>query len=120
MKRRPGKAGAGVLGSKQQRDPRAPAKAAGSETPWLSRKDWASGVMRDNVGLHLDVYVVAFMGIVFLAAAFGFYHERSHLAPQGGYGPYIPLVVSGLLGAGLTLKAVHLTMSWVQYGGSRL
>jgi hypothetical protein len=76
--------------------------------------------MRDNVGLHLDVYVVAFMGIAFLAASYGFYHDLPRLAPDGGYGPFIPLVIFGLLGAGLTLKAVHLVLRWLKYGGSQL
>ena len=76
--------------------------------------------MRDSVGLHLDVFVIAFMGLVFLAVAFGFYHERLHLAPDGGFGPFIPMATFGLVGAGMTLKAVHLVMSWARYGRSRL
>ena len=60
------------------------------------------------------------MGLVFLAVALGFYHERLHLAPDGGFGPFIPMAIFGLVGAGMTLKAVHLVMSWARYGRSRL
>jgi len=113
-----------VLGANQQNNPIGPASGAGSglpyEQPWLKRKDWAAGIMRDSVGLHLDVFVIAFMGLVFLAAAFGFFHERLHLAPDGGFGPFIPMTVFGLVGAGMTLRAVHLVMSWARYGRSRL
>jgi hypothetical protein len=113
-----------VSGSNQQSSPLGPANKAGfgmpAEKPWLKRKDWAAGVMRDSVGLHLDVFVIAIMGPIFLFASFGFYHERAHLAPDGGYGPFIPMAIFGLLGAGLTLKAIHLVMSWFRYGRSRL
>src|SRR5579863_10551740 len=76
--------------------------------------------MRDSVGLHLDVFVIAFMGLVFLAASIGFYLERTQLAPEGGFGPFIPMAIFGLVGAGMTLRAVHLVVSWVSYGRSRL
>ncbi|HXQ42341.1 MAG TPA: hypothetical protein VN821_13805 [Candidatus Udaeobacter sp.] len=113
-----------MSGSNQQNSALGPADAVASgspgEKPWLKRKDWAAGIMRDSVGLHLDVFVIAFMGLVFLAVAFGFYHERLHLAPDGGFGPFIPMAIFGLVGAGMTLKAVHLVMSWARYGRSRL
>ncbi|MFI5382189.1 MAG: hypothetical protein ACHRHE_23070 [Tepidisphaerales bacterium] len=113
-----------MSGSNQQNNPLGPAGEAASgsphEKPWLKRRDWAAGIMRDSVGLHLDVFVIAFMGLVFLAVAFGFYHERLHLAPDGGFGPFIPMTIFGLVGAGMTLKAIHLVTSWVRYGRSRL
>ena len=61
------------LGSDQQNNRIAavgePKRASLADKPSLSRKDWAAGVMRDNIGLHLDVYVIAFMGIAFLGAS---------------------------------------------------
>ena len=59
------------LGSDQQNNRIAavgePKRASLADKPSLSRKDWAA--MRDNIGLHLDVYVIAFMGIAFLGAS---------------------------------------------------
>ena len=109
-----------VLGANQQNSAIGPAVASPSEQPWLKRKDWAAGAMRDSVGLHLDVFVIGFMGLIFLAASVEFYRERSHLLPDGGLGSFIPATIFGLLGAGLALKAVHLVMSWARYGRSRL
>ncbi|HLY57830.1 MAG TPA: hypothetical protein VKS60_19870 [Stellaceae bacterium] len=87
--------------------------------PWLSRKDWSRGVMRDNVGLHADVYVLILFGPVFLAASVEFYRERLHLGPPGS-GFWLPVTILGLSGAGMTFRAIQLLWRWVAYGGSRL
>ena len=87
--------------------------------PWLSRKDWSRGVMRDTVGLHADVYVLAIFGPILLAASVEIYRERLHLGPPGG-GVWLPVATLGLLGAALTFRAIQLLWRWLAYGGSRL
>jgi hypothetical protein len=42
-----------------------------SDPPWLARKDWVRGTLRDNVALRPDVYIFTFVGPVFLAIAVG-------------------------------------------------
>jgi len=73
-----------------------------------------------NGGLHLEVYVVGVLGMVLLALSFLFLRELPLFEPGGGYGPFIPLLIRGLLGAGLTLRAIHLLSRWLKYGGSQL
>ncbi len=76
--------------------------------------------MRDAIGFHLDIYVVGILGIAFLAAGYGFFIERAQLIPGGGYAPFAPAAMFGLLGAALSLKAFHLLVSWIRFGRSHL
>ena len=84
------------LGSDQQNNRIAavgePKRASLADKPSLSRKDWAAGVMRDNIGLHLDVYVIAFMGIAFLGASFGLFHKNRKADPSDWKKRTSPLV----------------------------
>jgi hypothetical protein len=96
-----------------------PSNVSAAGKPWLARKDWAAGVMRDSPTRHLDVYVLAVLGPALLAFAVAFWLHPP--AGQGsGWGLYLPVAISGPLGAGLTLRAFHLLMTRVRYGVSQL
>jgi hypothetical protein len=56
--------------------------------------------LRDAVGFHLDIYVVAVLGLALLGTSYGLIVERARVVPGTGYGSFILGVALGLLGEG--------------------
>jgi hypothetical protein len=95
-----------------------------SDAPWLARKDWAAGTLRDNVALRPEIYILAFVGPVFLAIAVGgtysIVNDWLHSRPQSDPGVVLVALFFGLAGFGLTFRSVQLIWRWLVHGGSRL
>jgi hypothetical protein len=95
-----------------------------SDAPWLARKDWAAGTLRDNVALRPEIYILAFVGPVFLAIAVGgtysIVNDWLHSRPPSDPGVVLVALFFGLAGFGLTFRSVQLIWRWLVHGGSRL
>ena len=66
-----------------------------SDAPWLLRKDWAGDILRDNVALRPEIYILAFVRPVFLAIAVGgtysIVNDWLHGRPQSDPGVILAL-----------------------------
>jgi hypothetical protein len=95
-----------------------------SDAPWLARKDWAADTLRDNVALRPEIYILAFVGPVFLAIAVGgtysIVNDWLHGRPPNDPGVVLVALFCGLAGFGLTFRSVQLIWRWLVHGGSRL
>jgi hypothetical protein len=91
-----------------------------ARAPWLGRDDWARGIMYDNPGISLDLWVPGLMGSIFLAIFIAFAWNPPWQMRDSGWPALFPLFILGPLGIGLTVRTVYLVMRWIEYGGSRL
>jgi hypothetical protein len=88
--------------------------------PWLARKDWASGTLYYNAGFDLELWVTGVLGPALLGSFIAFLLALPGQIPDHGVGALVPVLILGPFGIGLTLRAVHLVIRWIKYGGSRL
>ena len=68
--------------------------ASGSDTPWLARKDWASGELRYNAGVKPGLFVGC-IGLILLILAFPFAANLPHSIRAYGSYMLIPLLILG-------------------------
>jgi hypothetical protein len=67
--------------------------ASGSDTPWLARKDWASGELRYNAGVKPGLFVGC-IGLILLILAFPFAAILPHSIRAYGSHMLIPLLMT--------------------------
>src|SRR5215472_3483063 len=92
----------------------------GSDQPWLTRKDWASGDLYYSVMRDTSTFIVSGFGVILLLVGFGFGVSLPELLRKGGYGACLPLLVTGSIGMALTTRGVRVMIRWIKYGGWRL
>ena len=89
--------------------------ASDSDTPWLARKDWASGQLCYNAGVKPGIFIGC-IGLILLILAFPFAADLPHsIRPYGSY-MLIPLLILGTLGFAVTVHAVRLTIGGIPKG----
>jgi len=89
--------------------------ASDSDTPWLARKDWASGQLCYNAGVKPGIFIGC-IGLILLILAFPFAADLPHsIRPYGSY-MLIPLLILGTLGFAVTVHAVRLTIGGIKTG----
>ena len=89
--------------------------ASGSDTPWLARKDWASGELRYNAGVKPGLFVGC-IGLILLILGFPFAANLAYSIRAYGSYMLIPLLILGTLGVAATVHAVRLTIGGIKTG----
>src|SRR5262249_14942534 len=90
------------------------------KAPWLARKDWTHGVIRDRPTVSLGLWVPGIMGCIFLGISFAFAWDSPRQLQAGGWPAVLPLLIFGSLGIGLTVYTAHRITRWIKYGSSQL
>ena|SRR5579863_8371854 len=84
-------------------------------TPWLDRKDWASGELCYHAGIKPGL-LVEFLGLILLTLAFPFVAGLPQLVRDHGVIVFAPLLALGSLGLALSVNGVRLMVGGIKTG----